>query len=85
MYVISNAVAPKRIQNPPPSTQKAAQTPVFPESARLSSAYDPLASPMQVRSRKFEPISGRAYAFAALAPAMRPQLRVPCRQVPEPG
>ena len=84
MYVNSNAAAPKRTQSPP-STQKAAQTPVFPESARLSSAYDPLASPMQVRGRKFEPISGRAYAFAALAPAIRPQLRVPCRQVPEPG
>ena len=85
MYVISNAVASKRTQSPRQARKKAAQTPVFPESARLSSAYDPLASPMQVRGRKFEPISGRAYAFAALAPAIRPQLRVPCRQVPEPG
>ena len=85
MYVISNAAAPKRTQDPRQGTQKTAQTPVFPESARLSSTYEPLVSPIQVRGRQFEPISGRAYAFAALAPAMRPQLRVPCRQVPEPG
>ena len=69
----------------PDQAHKKPREPRYSRNPRgLAALMTPRLHPSRLEAEEAN-LSGYPYAFAALAPAIRPQLRVPCRQVPEPG